>query len=76
MSIALDTYWRRCDECRHPYEHVKGAMTGWCPDCHGHLTQIAHDLPPLPHEHSYLPLIERVELRPHVPSRAAREPVP
>jgi hypothetical protein len=53
-----DVYTRRCDECRAPYLHTKGAMTGWCDGCQERIVEHSLSVPPVTHDHFHLPVIE------------------
>ena len=59
MIGETGTYERRCDECRLPYEHVKGAMTGYCPGCEAAVLESTRDLPPVPVDGFHLPFVQR-----------------
>lgn len=54
----MTSYERRCDECRQPYDHVKGAPTGWCPECEEAIQEMSRTVPPLVVDHWHLPLVE------------------
>ena len=58
-SVVTPTYERKCDECRRPYEHVKGAPTGWCPQCAARMLTPASEPPPTSGYH--LPYTQPVE---------------
>jgi DNA-directed RNA polymerase subunit RPC12/RpoP len=45
-SVLMSSYQRRCDECRNSYEHVKGAPTGWCPECAKRMLVAVAEPPP------------------------------
>lgn len=56
------TYKRRCDECRQPYQHVKGAPTGFCEDCTERLRKYALvELPAIHGDHYHLPYVQGFE---------------
>lgn len=56
------TYERRCDECRQPYTHVKGACTGYCSECEELIRESSATVPPpLVYDHYHLPMVQAFE---------------
>jgi ribosomal protein S14 len=60
--VRTVVYPRRCDECGEPYEHVKGAPTGFCEPCRERLREYALvELPALMAGSYHLPFVQGFE---------------